>query len=50
MIIITGASKGIGKFLYESYKSQGLDVIGTYHSSKVEWYQMFLSLQGYQGV
>ncbi|AXO80789.1 SDR family oxidoreductase [Olleya aquimaris] len=36
MIIITGASKGIGKFLYESYKSQGFDVIGTYHSSKVE--------------
>jgi len=35
MIIITGASRGIGKYLFETYNKQSNDtVIGTYHSSK----------------
>lgn len=35
MIIITGASRGIGKYLFETYNEQGNDkVIGTYNSSK----------------
>lgn len=29
MIIITGASKGIGQFLYNKYINSGIDVIGT---------------------
>lgn len=33
MIIIIGASKGIGKFLYEKYKSLGVKVLGTYNST-----------------
>ena len=33
MIIIIGASKGIGKFLFEEFKSSGIDVIGTYNST-----------------
>ena len=33
MIIITGASKGIGNFLLKKYQSEGKDVIGTYHTT-----------------
>lgn len=33
MILITGASKGIGRFLFTSFKNEGLDVIGTYKST-----------------
>lgn len=33
MIIIIGASKGIGQFLYDKYKSVGQKVIGTYNST-----------------
>jgi NAD(P)-dependent dehydrogenase (short-subunit alcohol dehydrogenase family) len=33
MIIITGASSGIGKFLFDKYKDLGLDVIGTYNTT-----------------
>ena len=36
MIIITGASKGIGKFLFDKYDEQGKDVIGTYNSTIVK--------------
>lgn len=36
MIIITGASKGIGKFLFEKYSNQSTEVIGTYNSSHIE--------------
>ena len=36
MIIITGASKGIGKFLFEKYSELGIEVIGTYNSTHVE--------------
>ena len=36
MIIITGASKGIGKFLFEKFSAQGAEVIGTYNSTHVE--------------
>lgn len=32
MIIITGASGGIGRFLYQKFQSEGLNVIGTYNS------------------
>jgi acetoacetyl-CoA reductase/3-oxoacyl-[acyl-carrier protein] reductase len=35
VIIITGASKGIGKFLFDRYIEQGHDVIGTYNSTLV---------------
>lgn len=33
MVIITGASSGIGKFLFNKYKDLGLDVIGTFNST-----------------
>ena len=33
MIIITGASRGIGKFLFEKYYKNGENIIGTYHST-----------------
>lgn len=36
MIIITGASKGIGNFLFENYKTNGLKVLGTFNSSFLE--------------
>ena len=35
MIIITGASKGIGKFLLEKYSGLGIEVVGTYNSTSV---------------
>ncbi|MDZ4726977.1 MAG: SDR family NAD(P)-dependent oxidoreductase [Leptospira sp.] len=34
MIIINGASRGIGKFLFESYFGKNEQVIGTYNSTK----------------
>ncbi len=36
MIIITGASKGIGKYLFEKYLKNNENVIGTFNSSKPE--------------
>jgi NAD(P)-dependent dehydrogenase (short-subunit alcohol dehydrogenase family) len=33
MILITGASRGIGKFLFDYYSSSGEDVWGTYNNS-----------------
>lgn len=36
MVIITGASKGIGKFLFDKFSEQGKEVIGIYNSTKVE--------------
>lgn len=36
MIIITGASKGIGNFLFEKYKEKGLNVLGTFNSSLLD--------------
>jgi len=33
MIIITGASRGIGRYLFKRFKQDGLDVIGTYNST-----------------
>lgn len=33
MILIIGASRGIGKFLFEKFKSLGFDVLGTYNST-----------------
>lgn len=36
MIIITGASRNIGKYLFEKYKETGVSVIGTFNSSTVE--------------
>lgn len=35
MIIITGASKGIGKFLFDKFSEQGKEVIGTFNSTNV---------------
>lgn len=34
MIVITGSSKGVGRYLFDSFSNEGLDVIGTYNSSK----------------
>jgi len=36
MYIITGASRGIGKFLMQKYQSEGHLVIGTYHKTMPE--------------
>jgi acetoacetyl-CoA reductase/3-oxoacyl-[acyl-carrier protein] reductase len=33
MIIITSASRGIGKFLFEKFKNEGKDVVGFYKSN-----------------
>lgn len=33
MIVIIGASKGIGKFLFQSFQTSGENVIGTYNST-----------------
>jgi len=33
MVIITGASKGIGRFLFTELRKNGYEVIGTYHST-----------------
>lgn len=34
MIIITGASKGVGKYLFDEFRNLGQPVVGTYNSSK----------------
>lgn len=36
MILITGASKGVGKYLFEYYSSIGEEVYGTYNSTLLE--------------
>lgn len=33
MVIITGASKGIGRYLFKSFSNENFDIIGTYNSS-----------------
>ena len=33
IIIISGASSGVGKYLFDAFKSQGIDVIGTYNTT-----------------
>jgi len=33
MIYITGAARGIGKFLFEHFSNEGLNVVGTYNNS-----------------
>jgi acetoacetyl-CoA reductase/3-oxoacyl-[acyl-carrier protein] reductase len=33
MIVITGASKGIGRYLFERFKQSGQDVVGTYNNT-----------------
>jgi len=33
MILITGASKGIGRYLFTRFKQEGLNIIGTYNST-----------------
>lgn len=33
MVIITGASKNIGKFLFNRFKKEGVSVVGTYNST-----------------
>lgn len=33
MIIITGASRGIGKFLFKQFHASGIEVFGTYNST-----------------
>lgn len=36
MIVITGASKGIGKFLCEEYRKKGENILGLYNSTFIE--------------
>ena len=36
MILITGASKGIGRYLFEQFQKDGFDVIGTYNNTITE--------------
>jgi NAD(P)-dependent dehydrogenase (short-subunit alcohol dehydrogenase family) len=36
MIYITGAARGIGKFLFEHFTNDGLNVVGTYNNSVPE--------------
>jgi NAD(P)-dependent dehydrogenase (short-subunit alcohol dehydrogenase family) len=36
MIIVVGASKGIGRFLYDRFKANGEQVIGTFNSSETD--------------
>ncbi|MBT6030164.1 MAG: hypothetical protein HOH13_07645 [Crocinitomicaceae bacterium] len=36
MILITGASRGIGKFLFDKFIDSGEEVAGTFHSTKPE--------------
>jgi len=36
MILITGASKGIGRYLFTRFKKEGLNVIGTYNSTSID--------------
>ena len=36
MIIITGITGGIGKFLFDKFSSIGEQIIGTYHLTKPE--------------
>lgn len=36
MIIITGASKGIGRFLFTKFHQEGIDVIGIYNTTASE--------------
>ena len=36
MIIVTGASKGIGKYIFEQYIKKEPDVFGTYNSSNID--------------
>jgi len=35
MILITGASRGIGRYLFTHFKQDGLSVIGTYNSTTI---------------
>lgn len=35
MIIITGASKGVGKYLFSRFKEKGIDVCGTFNSTNL---------------
>lgn len=35
MIIITGASRGIGKYLLERFQSSGEEILGTYNTTKI---------------
>ena len=43
MVIIIGASRGIGNFLFEKFQSLGIKVLGTYNST-------FLDKEGYSKV
>ena len=36
MLIITGASRGLGRYLFKQFSKEGFDVIGTYNSSNSE--------------
>jgi len=38
MIIISGASRGIGQYLLETFKEQSIEAIGLYNSTKPELY------------
>lgn len=55
MIIITGASKGVGRYLYSKFKQEGLDVIGTYNTTNKNFendieYYFQLDISDYKSV
>ena len=41
MIIISGASRGIGKYLLETFKEQSIETIGLYNNTKPEQFSEF---------
>jgi len=41
MIIISGASRGIGKYLFETFKEQSVETIGLYNKTKPEHFSEF---------
>lgn len=41
MILITGASKGIGRYLFNRYKNDGIEVIGTYNLTRPPYDENF---------
>ena len=53
MIIISGASRGIGKYLFETFRKENIDAIGLYNSTKPERFSEYyykIDIRNYQKV
>ena len=54
MIIITGASKGIGKYLFDEFRKSGETVYGTYNTTSTDFdnkeYLMKVNISNYSDV